>query len=71
MISSAIPPTPVHSSRRTAHDATNVWALNARGVGNRKLGKPEKAQLDFEEALRIDSGFEQARKNLEAAPASR
>jgi regulator of sirC expression with transglutaminase-like and TPR domain len=49
---------------------TDVWALNNRGVAYKKLGKVEKARRDFEEALKIDPGFEQARKNLEglAAP---
>jgi Flp pilus assembly protein TadD len=43
---------------------TDVWGLNNRGVTYRKLGKAEKARRDFEEALRIDPGFEQARRNL-------
>jgi regulator of sirC expression with transglutaminase-like and TPR domain len=47
---------------------TDVWALNNRGVAYRKLGKPEKARRDFEEALSIDPGFEQARENLEGLP---
>ena len=44
---------------------TDVWALNNRGLAYVKLGKQEKAQRDFEAALRIDPGFEQARRNLE------
>ena len=44
---------------------TDVWALNNRGVAYRRLDKHEKARRDFEEALRIEPGFGQARKNLE------
>ena len=44
----------------------DVWALNNRGLAYLKLDKQEKARRDFEAALRIDPGFEQARKNLEA-----
>jgi len=44
---------------------TDVWALNNRGLAYMKLGKRERARLDFEGALRIDPGFEQARRNLE------
>lgn len=47
---------------------TDVWALNNRGVAYRKHAKVEKALQDFEEALRIEPGFEEARKNLEALP---
>jgi regulator of sirC expression with transglutaminase-like and TPR domain len=43
---------------------TDVWALNNRGVANLKRGRIKKARRDFEAALRIDPGFEQARKNL-------
>ncbi len=43
---------------------TDVWALNNRGVAYKKLGKIEKARRDFEEAIRIDPGFEQAGRNL-------
>ena len=39
--------------------------LNNRGVAYKKLGKVEKEGRDFEESLRIDPGFDQARKNLE------
>ena len=49
---------------------TDVWSLNNRGLALGKLGKVEKARRDFEEALRIDPSFEQARKNLEGARAS-
>jgi len=45
---------------------TDVWALNNRGLAYLKLEKREKAQRDFKEALRIDPGFEQAKRNLEA-----
>jgi Flp pilus assembly protein TadD len=31
-----------------------------------RLRKREKARRDFEEALKIDPGFEQARKNLDS-----
>jgi Flp pilus assembly protein TadD len=48
--------------------STDVWALNNRGVAFKKLGKVEKARRDFEESLRIDPGFVQARKNLEGLP---
>ncbi len=44
---------------------TDIWALNNRGVAYKKFGKIDKARRDFEEALKIDPGFEQARKNLE------
>src|SRR2546422_2428503 len=44
---------------------TDVWALNNRGLAYVKLGKLEKARRDFEEALGIDSTFEQARRNLQ------
>jgi Flp pilus assembly protein TadD len=47
---------------------TDVWALNNRGLAYLKMGKGEKARRDFEEALRIDPGFEQARKNLSSIP---
>ena len=47
---------------------TDVWALNNRGVAYKKLGKVEKARRDFEEALRIDPGFAQARQSLEGLP---
>jgi len=44
---------------------TDVWALNNRGLAHLKMGKTEKAREDFEAALIIDPGFEQARRNLE------
>jgi regulator of sirC expression with transglutaminase-like and TPR domain len=44
----------------------DVWALNNRGVAYRNLDKSGKARRDFEAALRIDPGFEPARKNLDA-----
>jgi len=44
---------------------TDVWALNNRGLAYMKTGKPEKARRDFEDALRIEPGFEQARRNLQ------
>jgi len=47
---------------------TDVWALNNRGLAYAKLGKREKARRDFKEALRMDSGFEQARRNLKEIP---
>jgi len=47
---------------------TDVWALNNRGVAYRKLGKIEKARRDFEEALKIEPEFEQARRNLNGIP---
>ena len=47
---------------------TDVWALNNRGLAYAKLGKRAKARRDFEEALRIDPAFEQARRNLEVIP---
>lgn len=43
----------------------DVWALNNRALAYIKMGKREKARKDFEAALRIEPGFEQARKNLE------
>lgn len=43
---------------------TDVWALNNRGLAYVKLGGIEKARRDFEAALGIDPGFEQARTNL-------
>ncbi len=42
----------------------DVWALNNRGLAYLKAGNHEKARKDFEDALRIEPGFEQARKNL-------
>jgi len=42
----------------------DVWALNNRGLAYVFLGKREKARRDFEEALRIDPTFEQARRNI-------
>src|SRR6267142_584500 len=42
---------------------TDVWALNNRGLAYGQLGRWKKARRDFEEALRIDPGFEQARWN--------
>ena len=33
-----------------------------------KMGKEEKARRDFEAALRIEPGFEQARRNMEGIP---
>jgi regulator of sirC expression with transglutaminase-like and TPR domain len=47
---------------------TDVWALNDRGLAYMKMEKREKARRDFEEALRIESGFEQAKRNLEEIP---
>jgi regulator of sirC expression with transglutaminase-like and TPR domain len=47
---------------------TDVWALNNRGLAELKLGWDEEARWDFEEALRIEPGFEQARRNLEVSP---
>ncbi len=55
-------------SRSLSLYATDVWALNNRGLAYVKLDKPEKARRDLEEALRIDPTFEQARRNLEAMP---
>jgi len=43
----------------------DVWALNNRGLAYLKREKREKARRDFDTALRIDPGFEQARRNLE------
>jgi Flp pilus assembly protein TadD len=45
---------------------TDVWALNNRGLARARMGKREKARRDFQEALRIDPAFEQARRNLAA-----
>jgi len=50
---------------------TDVWALNNRGLAYLKMEKRDKARRDFEEALRIDPGFDQARRNLEGVQASR
>ncbi len=50
---------------------TDVWALNNRGLAFLKLGKRDKARLDFEAALRIDLGFEQARRNVEGMQSPR
>ncbi len=49
----------------------DVWALNNRGLANLKRGKKEKARKDFEAALSIDPGFEQARRNLEQSSRTR
>ncbi len=45
--------------------ATDVWALNNRGLAYMKLEKNEMARRDFGAALSIDPAFEQARRNLE------
>jgi regulator of sirC expression with transglutaminase-like and TPR domain len=50
---------------------TDVWALNNRGLAYLKAGKQDMARRDFQEALRIDPGFEQARKNLEGLHSSK
>ncbi len=50
---------------------TDVWALNNRGLAYVKLGKGEKARRDFKAALRIEPGFEQARRNLEGTQSPR
>lgn len=47
---------------------TNAWALNNRGVAYAKLSKAVKVRRDFEEALKVDPGFEQARNSLEGLP---
>jgi len=39
--------------------------LNNRDVAYTKQGKSEKPRRDFEEAVRVDPAFEQARRNLE------
>ena len=44
----------------------DVWALNNRGVAYRNVGKEKKARRDFEAALAIEPGFEQARANSAA-----
>ena len=46
--------------------STDVWALNNHGLAYLKMGNREGARRDFEEALRIDPGFEQARRSLQA-----
>ncbi len=43
---------------------TDVWALNNRGLAYMKMRKGRKARRDFEAALRIDPGFDQAVRNL-------
>jgi regulator of sirC expression with transglutaminase-like and TPR domain len=43
---------------------TDVWALNNQGLAYKKLGKPQKARRDFEAAMRIEPGFDQAARNL-------
>jgi len=45
---------------------SDVWALTNPGLAYMKMGKWEKARRDFEEALKIDPAFEQARKNLQS-----
>jgi regulator of sirC expression with transglutaminase-like and TPR domain len=47
---------------------TDVWALNNRGLARLEMDKPEKARRDFEAALRIEPGFESARRNLKQIP---
>lgn len=42
----------------------DTWALNNRGIAFSRLDKRAKARADFEAALRIDPGFEQARAGL-------
>jgi len=51
--------------------SSDVWALNNRGLSYLKAGKDKNARTDFEAALKIDPGFEQARKNLERIQSAR
>jgi len=46
---------------------SDVWALNNRGLAYLKLEKPKRARVDFEQALKFEPAFEQARRNLEGA----
>jgi len=41
------------------------WSLNNRGVCRLRLGNPDGALADFLEALSVDPGFVEARRNLE------
>ncbi len=50
---------------------TDVWALNNRGLAHLKMGKTEKAREDFEAALVIAPGFDQARRNLDTVAPGR
>ena len=45
--------------------ADDVWVLNNRGMAYLGLRKASKARQDFEAALKLNPGFEQARQNLE------
>src|SRR6267142_701480 len=58
-------PAPDENEPHSVHP-TDLRALNNRGLAYLKLRKPEKARRDFEKALRIEPGFEQAKKNLES-----
>src|SRR5437899_2448224 len=54
--------------RRLRTFARNLWARNNRGLAYLKVGKREKARWDFQEALRIEPAFEQAKRNLQGIP---
>jgi len=49
----------------------DVWVLNNRGLAYVKMKKRDKARRDFEAALEIEPGFEQARRNLEGMQSPR
>lgn len=44
--------------------SSDLWALNNGRLAYIKMGKREKARRDFEEALTIEPGFEQAKRNV-------
>jgi regulator of sirC expression with transglutaminase-like and TPR domain len=46
----------------------DAWALNNRGLAYLRRGKLKRARRDFERALKVQAGFEPARKNLESLP---
>ncbi|HEU4401053.1 MAG TPA: transglutaminase family protein [Candidatus Polarisedimenticolia bacterium] len=44
---------------------TDSWSLNNRGLAYMRSGRLRRARRDFEAALKFDSSFEPAKKNLE------
>jgi len=55
----------IYSTDLSLIQRTNFGKVDS-GVAYRSLHKVEKARRDFEEAIRIDPGFKQAKRNLDA-----
>ena len=47
-----------------ALDPSYVDAYNARGVANNRLGNISEAFADYEQALRVNPKFDEARRNI-------